>query len=180
MENEEKKEQNESEIRKEEDIEVHSLIQDVGELIGCIFFIVFFGGGGTLALMQKDSDMGIKIVGGLFIIFSIGLLYKLFCCIKDIKENISSMKRKTKKVITLRNIGYFIYSMAIMTIMIMFIKMIVTPNSESITKDYDKYLMMIIIEGITGTVLMYIDAIVSVVFNKKTNIVEIDKNENEE
>ena len=158
----------------EEDEKVHGLIYNVVGLLGCTFFLFFFGGGGILAITQKDSDFVVKIIGCLFVIYAIFIGYKDFLFGKSLIENISAFRREKKVVITLGTIGYFIYNLLFITIMIVFIIMMTHPNSNFINENYGHIFILIAIEGIGGTLLITIDGVMSY-FQKNTKIMEIDK-----
>ncbi len=164
----------EEEYIEETDNKVHGLIYNIVGFISCLFFMIMFGGIGILAIFQEDIDSTTKIVAGLFGFYAIFIGYKAFLFAKSMIDIISNMKKRKKIVITIRNIGYFIYSLPLLTILSLFIIGFVNPKHDLLNGNYRHFFIMIVLEAVIGTVLIYVDAIMKSL-HKNTTIIEIDK-----
>lgn len=164
-------------ISKNEGKNVHSLLYNIIGFIGFLFFTIIFGGAGLLAFQQEDIDSATKVVAIIFFIFAIALIYKTIKYAINIKRILNKMGEEKKVIISLQNIGYFIYSLAFFTIMSMFILMFINPDSKLLNDNYMLLPYIAIGFGIAGTIIIYIDKGMSF-FNKGTKIVEINNKKN--
>ena len=157
----------------EADKEVHGLIYNTLCFISFVFFAVFFSGMGIIALLQEDLDKDTKVIASIFALSGIFILYKAFQYAKSMKRNITGMKKEKTAVITLRNIGFFVYGLAFVTGMSIFILMFVNPESELLTTKYHLLIITIVVEAALGTIIMFVDTIISMIRGKDTKIFEI-------
>ena len=72
---------------------VNSLIYDIIGLIGYFLFVILFGGGGIIAILQDEPNATLKIIGSIFVLASIYIAYRDVLFAIDIKRHISK-KRK--------------------------------------------------------------------------------------
>ncbi len=163
----------ETPISKNEGENVHGLLYNIVGFIGFLFFTVFFGGAGLLALLNEDSDSGTKAVASIFLIFTVVLIYKTIKYAISIKSVLKGMKEEKRVVISLQNIGYFIYSLAFLIIMSMFILMFINPESKLLNDNFMLLPYIAIGFGIVGTIIIYIDRGMRL-FHKETKVVEIN------
>ena len=163
----------ENPIPKNEGENVHGLLYNIVGFIGFLFFTVFFGGAGLLAFLQEDSDSGTKAVASIFLIYTVVLIYKTIKYAISIKSVLKGMKEEKRVVISLQNIGYFIYSLAFLIIMSMFILMFINPESKLLNDNFMLLPYIAIGFGIVGTIIIYIDRGMRL-FHKETKVVEIN------
>lgn len=156
------------------DNKVHRLIYNVVGFFAFLLFTIMFGGAGILSILQEDIDSSTRIIGIIFGITAIFIGFKALLFGKSIIKNISDLIKEKKLIITIYTIGYFIYSLAVMTPIFLIILSFINPKSELLNEKY-KYVFNIMgLEAIIGAILFYVDAIMTS-YNKNTKIVKIDK-----
>ncbi len=160
--------ENEKEIKEktiEEPVEVYKGLHDlIYNCVGLLFYtlmgIMFFAGG-FFIVTSKDTETLGKLLAIIFVIAGLFLLYKSVIFVKDIFKNLSHLKKSKRKILTLRNIGYFVYSLVFVVVILMVVSSAINPNSSLASFLVKNIYTIIVILGISGTVLIYVDLAIS-------------------